>query len=54
MNRGGLLFADKIDALLTKTRGRHLYDIIFMLAHSYPIDIKALRFLGHNEDPLER
>lgn len=49
----GAFFADKIDALLTKTRGRHLYDIIFMLAQSYPIDIKVLKFLGYSKDPLE-
>ncbi len=49
----GALFADKIDALLTKTRGRHLYDIIFMLAQGYPIDIEVLRFLGYREDPLD-
>lgn len=49
----GALFADKIDALLTKTRGRHLYDIIFMLAQNYPVDIKVLRALGYNKDPLE-
>ncbi len=51
--RRGALFADKIDALLTKTRGRHLYDIIFMLSRSYPIDIKVLRSLGYSQDPLE-
>ncbi|MDD5596248.1 MAG: nucleotidyl transferase AbiEii/AbiGii toxin family protein [Candidatus Omnitrophica bacterium] len=48
----GALFADKIDALLTKTRGRHLYDIIFMLAHNYPIDSNILRLFGYKEEPL--
>ncbi|MGD2279216.1 MAG: nucleotidyl transferase AbiEii/AbiGii toxin family protein, partial [Candidatus Omnitrophota bacterium] len=32
----GALFADKIDALLKKNRGRHLYDLIFMLSNKYP------------------
>jgi len=49
----GALFADKIDALTKKNRGRHLYDIIFMLANKYPIDKKVLRVLGINKNPLE-
>lgn len=46
------LFADKIDALAKKGKGRHLYDIIFMLSHKYPIDEKVLSSLGIREDPL--
>lgn len=49
----GILFADKIDALTKKRRGRHIYDIIFMLSNKYPIDKKALLYLGIKEDPLE-
>lgn len=49
----GALFADKIDALIKKTRARHLYDIIFMLSQGYPIDNNALRVLGIKEPPLE-
>jgi hypothetical protein len=49
----GALFADKIDALVKKTRGRHLYDIIFMLSQGYPIDYDVLRVLRIKEPPLE-
>lgn len=49
----GILFADKIDALTKKRRGRHIYDIIFMLSNKYPIDKKALLYLGIKDDPLE-
>lgn len=49
----GALFADKIDALVKKTRARHLYDIIFMLSQGYPIDNDVLRVLGIKEHPLE-
>jgi predicted nucleotidyltransferase component of viral defense system len=40
------LFADKIDALNKKHRGRHLYDIIYMLFHKYPVDKRVLLTLG--------
>lgn len=49
----GALFADKIDALIKKNRGRHLFDLIFMLAGKYPIDAKVLKALGIKEPPLE-
>lgn len=49
----GILFADKIDAFTKKRRGRHIYDIIFMLSNKYPIDKKTLLYLGIKEDPLE-
>jgi len=49
----GALFADKIDALLKKTRARHLFDILFMLSQKYPIDMKVLRSVGVKESPLE-
>lgn len=46
-------FADKVDALLKKRRGRHLYDIIFMLSNRFPIDTKTLEKLGVKQDPLD-
>lgn len=49
----GVLFADKIDALGKKLKGRHLYDIIFMLTKRYPINKKALLRLGIKSGPLE-
>lgn len=49
----GALFADKIDALNTKNRGRHLYDIMFMLSNKYPIDRNVLKALGIKNKPLE-
>ena len=48
----GILFADKIDALNKKERGRHIYDLIFMLTNNYSIDRKYLKFLGIKKDPL--
>jgi len=45
-------FADKIDALMRKRRGRHLYDIIFMLSNRFPIDVKTLKRLGIDQEPL--
>jgi len=46
------LFADKVDALNKKQRGRHLYDIIFMLSNNYVIDKSVLTSLGIEGDPL--
>jgi len=48
-----ILFADKIDALTKKNRGRHIYDIMFMLSNKYPIDKDILKALGIRKDPLE-
>lgn len=48
----GVLFADKIDALRQKNRGRHIYDVLFMLSHNYPIERKVLRLLGIKGEPL--
>ena len=48
-----VLFADKIDAFNKKTRGRHLYDIIFMLSNNYPIDRSILKKLGIKQDPMK-
>ena len=49
----GALFADKIDALIKKNRGRHLYDIIFLLANKFPVDRRVLKTLGITQDPLD-
>jgi predicted nucleotidyltransferase component of viral defense system len=47
------LFADKIDAILKKKRGRHLYDVIFLLSNKFKINREALKKLDIKEDPLE-
>ncbi len=49
----GILFADKIDALIKKNRARHLFDIMFMLSKKYPIDAKVLKALGIKDPPLD-
>ncbi len=46
------LFADKVDALNKKTRGRHLYDIIYMLSNKFPLDRTVIEELGIRLDPL--
>lgn len=48
-----VLFADKIDALTKKNRGRHLYDIMFMLSNKFPISKSILRALGIKKEPLK-
>ena len=48
----GALFSDKIDALTKKTRGRHLYDIIFMLSNKYPFSQRVIDALGIKDEPL--
>lgn len=48
-----ILFADKIDALNKKNRGRHLYDIMFMLSNKFPVDRNFLKRLGIKKDPLD-
>ena len=49
----GILFADKIDALVKKGMGRHIYDIIFMLSRRYPVHDKIFRKLGHKNEPFQ-
>jgi len=49
----GILFADKIDALNRKERGRHIYDIMFMLSGKYTVNTTFLRRLGIKRDPFE-
>jgi predicted nucleotidyltransferase component of viral defense system len=46
-------FADKIDAMNKKERARHIYDVMFMLAHHFPIDKHVLSALGIKSDPLQ-
>ena len=48
----GILFADKIDALNKKERGRHIYDVIFMFSNKFPIDRNFLKMLGIKKEPL--
>ena len=51
----GSLFADKIDAVSRKNRGRHIYDIIFLLANKHPINrtvLKALKITGEPFDTI--
>jgi len=49
----GILFADKIDALMKKRMGRHLYDIIFMLSNKYSINTDILKGLGYKDNPFD-
>ncbi len=49
----GALFADKIDALGKKARGRHVYDVMFMLANRVPVDRRVLSSFGIDDDPLD-
>lgn len=37
------IFAEKIDALIKKDRGRHIYDTIFMIANNFPVSQRILR-----------
>lgn len=48
-----VLFADKIDAFNKKKRGRHLYDIMFMLTNNYSVDKNVLKALGIKQDPMK-
>jgi len=49
----GSMFADKIDTLRNKRRGRHVYDIIFMLSRGFPVNRRLLRINGIKEEPKE-
>jgi len=46
-----VLFADKIDAFNKKSRGRHVYDVMFMLSNKYPVNKKILTALNIKKDP---
>jgi predicted nucleotidyltransferase component of viral defense system len=52
MSRGSV-FADKLDTLRKKKRGRHVYDVIFMLTRKFPINRELLRLNGIEEEPKE-
>lgn len=45
------IFADKIDTLRHKKRGRHLYDIIFMLSRKFQISEELLKINGIYSPP---
>lgn len=47
------IFADKIDTLRHKKRGRHLYDIIFMLSRRFQISEELLKINGIYSSPPE-
>lgn len=49
----GALMADKIDAVIKKSRGRHLYDMIRMLSAGFPIDLSVWKKLGKGTNALE-
>lgn len=49
----GAFFADKIDAFVKKNRGRHTYDVIFMLSNKYPVDKGVLSALNIKRDARE-
>ena len=48
-----ILFVDKIDALVKKKMGRHLYDIIFMLTQKYSVDKRIFSELGYKREPFK-
>ncbi len=52
MSRGAI-FADKIDTLRNMKRGRHVYDIIFMLSRKFPVNKEILQLSGIEEEPKE-
>ncbi|MFH1452740.1 MAG: nucleotidyl transferase AbiEii/AbiGii toxin family protein [Armatimonadota bacterium] len=45
------IFAEKIDALIKKNRGRHIYDVIFMLSAGFPVSKKVLLNNNITEPP---
>lgn len=47
------LFADKVDALVKKSRGRHIYDVIFMLSNKFPVNKHILRTFGYKDTPAQ-
>ena len=47
----GIIFANKIDTFLKKERGRHLYDMMFMLSKKFPIEKLVLKHLGIKQNP---
>ena len=47
----GAIFAEKIDALLRRCRGRDIYDLIFMLRNKFPIDQQVFAAKGWQAEP---
>lgn len=47
------IFAEKIDAMIKKGRARHIYDVIFMLANSFPVSKKILLHNNIKQKPEE-
>ncbi|MDD5687812.1 MAG: nucleotidyl transferase AbiEii/AbiGii toxin family protein [Elusimicrobia bacterium] len=47
------LFADKIDAVSKKKRGRHIYDLMFMLSNKFPINKNVLKTYNIKDNPLD-
>ncbi|MGC9445148.1 MAG: nucleotidyl transferase AbiEii/AbiGii toxin family protein [Candidatus Methanospirareceae archaeon] len=50
MSKGALL-SEKLAALVSKRRGRYIYDILFMLRKKFPFDRAVLAVIGIREDP---
>ena len=47
----GALFSEKLSALLSKRRGRYIYDILFMLRRGFPFDREILSANNIPEEP---
>jgi predicted nucleotidyltransferase component of viral defense system len=50
MSKGALL-SEKLAALVSRRRGRYIYDILFMLRKNFPFDRAVLDAMGIREDP---
>ena len=50
MSKGALL-SEKLAALMSRRRGRYIYDILFMLRKKFPFDRAVLAATGLSEDP---
>jgi hypothetical protein len=50
MSKGALL-SEKLSALLSRTRGRYIYDILFMLRKRFPFDREVLYANNIREEP---
>jgi predicted nucleotidyltransferase component of viral defense system len=49
----GYIFCEKMLALSTHKRGRHVYDLIMMLSHKFPMDDYILKEQGIKKSALE-
>lgn len=47
----GVLLSEKISALLSRRRGRYIYDVLFMLKKKFPFDKEVLYANNIREDP---